>query len=76
MTDEISANRDLCDGYGNCVFVAPEIFTLDNQDRVMLLHTTVDQSSRDEILLAIAECPTRALALVRHEPAATTMTTP
>jgi ferredoxin len=76
MTDEILADRGLCDGYGNCVFVAPEIFALDDQDRVVLLRTTADPGSCDEIMLAIAECPTRALTLVRHESAATTTTTP
>lgn len=65
MALRIEVDRELCDGYGNCVFVAPEVFDLDDDNRVRLLVTVVDESRREEVELAIAECPTRAISCER-----------
>jgi ferredoxin len=67
MPDRITADREQCDGYGNCVFVAPDVFDLDDTNRVVLRQNVIDAGNRDSVWLAMAECPTRAIE-IRSEP--------
>lgn len=63
MNQRIVVDRDTCDGYGNCVFVAPEIFDLGDDDRVVLRAEEVTDDNHDAVDLAVGECPTRAISL-------------
>ena len=63
MTTKILTDRETCDGYGNCVFVAPGIFDLDDENLVVLLVDVVTDQNRESVDLAIGECPTRAISL-------------
>jgi ferredoxin len=60
----IEIDRAICDGYGNCVFVAPEVFDLDDENLVTLLVDTITDETRPAVELAIDECPMRAISLV------------
>ena len=62
MDLKILIDRESCDGYGNCLFVAPEIFDLDDENKVILLAEDVTAENTELIDLAINECPTRAIA--------------
>ena len=62
MDLKILIDRDSCDGYGNCLFVAPEIFDLDDENKVILLTEDVTDENSELIDLAINECPMRAIA--------------
>ena len=62
MDLKIIIDRESCDGYANCVFVAPEIFDLDDENKVILLTEDVTDENTELIDLAINECPMRAIA--------------
>ena len=62
MTERIHIDREACDGYGNCVFVAPEVFDLDDDNVAILLTESVDEENRAAVELAIGECPMRAIS--------------
>jgi len=61
----IKIDPELCNGYGNCVMTAPDVFDLDNATNgavVLAGHPTdADRIAVDE---AIADCPTRAIRIL------------
>ncbi|KRV46374.1 ferredoxin [Wenjunlia vitaminophila] len=58
----ITVDMNLCESHGQCVFAAPEVFSFDDEDR--LLH---DPSPADSLLekveRAAASCPVRAITV-------------
>lgn len=62
---EVTADRELCIGSGNCVLTAPSVFDQDDdQGLVVLLRPTVDPQDAHAIREAVARCPSGALRLV------------
>lgn len=60
---KINVDMDKCQHYGQCVFEAPEIFTLNNDDKLEYL------AEADEIQRAIVEsardvCPMQAIFIL------------
>ncbi|MGH3759323.1 ferredoxin [Actinophytocola sp.] len=65
----ITADLGLCEGYANCMIAAPEVFTVDDADGVVvLLQEQVSESQRAEVLQAVESCPVRALAVAERQP--------
>jgi ferredoxin len=62
---KIEIDRKLCNGYGNCIAAAPDIFDLDDLNIAVLLRDT-DESDRAEAVEAVADCPVRALKIVEE----------
>ena len=62
MAPRITVDQDECSGYGNCVFVAPEVFDLDDDNFARVLVDRVDGALRDAVQLAVDECPMRAIS--------------
>jgi ferredoxin len=61
---KITADRELCIGSGNCVFVAPDVFDQDEEQAHVLLRTSSPpEELRAEISEAISGCPVSALSL-------------
>ena len=62
---KVRVDRDLCIGVSNCVAIAPTVFALDEQNKVVVLDpTTVD----DKTLLDAAEsCPEKAIIIEDDE---------
>jgi ferredoxin len=60
---EISIDRELCMGSGNCTFSAPGVFGLDDDGIAVVLD--LDAQSEEAILAAGRGCPTHAIAVVR-----------
>lgn len=60
---KVIANRSLCDGNGNCVQEAPEIFSLDEEDKVVLLQEHIGEDLRAKAEAAVRACPKSALKL-------------
>jgi ferredoxin len=59
----IQVDYDLCEANGVCVKTAPEIFRVDDTDR---LHLLVAEPSAEQVELAeraVRRCPRRALSL-------------
>lgn len=62
----IEVNQETCVGGGQCVFVAPDIFTQRDEDGVVeLLVEHPDEDRVEDVEEAIEVCPARAIALHR-----------
>jgi ferredoxin len=57
-------DRARCQGYGNCVIAAPDVFDIDDSGHVVLLIAADDlpDDRTAEIKQAVRECPVGALA--------------
>ena len=57
----VKVDRELCIGVSNCVAIAPTVFELDDQNKVVVL----DPSSVDEetLMEAAKSCPQNAIIL-------------
>jgi ferredoxin len=57
-------DRGKCQGYGNCVMAAPDVFDVDETGHVVLLIATDDlpDDRTAEIKQAVRDCPVAALA--------------
>jgi len=54
----VDLNR--CQGYGQCVFLAPEVFELEG-DEVLMYDPGPDETRRLSVLRAAAACPVQAI---------------
>lgn len=61
---QVTVDRSICQGYGNCVAVAPEFFDLDDSGRAVVLNSTVEKSAEQgAVRAAIPLCPVNAIKL-------------
>ncbi len=58
---KVIIDRDLCEGIGNCVAIAPGVFTLDDQNKAVA--TDVESVSQERIRQAAESCPLDAIIL-------------
>jgi ferredoxin len=63
MRLEIDIDRDSCMGSGNCVFVAPGVFELDDDSIARVVDP--DAATEDAIVTAASQCPTHAITVRR-----------
>jgi ferredoxin len=61
MALEISFDRELCMGSGNCAFWAPGVFDLDEDGIAIVLDANAQPD--EKIVLAGQGCPTQAIAI-------------
>lgn len=64
MSTRLVVDRDLCESNAVCVRTAPDMFFIDDADR---LHLLVEEPSADQMekaSAAVRRCPKRALSLV------------
>jgi ferredoxin len=59
----IVVDADLCEGFGSCVKVMPDVFVLSDDLPVTIVVPRPDEARRAEVLDAIARCPRAALTL-------------
>ncbi len=59
----VRVDRGLCEGYANCVFNADDVFDLDEDDLVVVLQQTIDESDRARVTAAAESCPVAALTV-------------
>ena len=64
----LRVDRDLCEGYANCVFQADDVFDLGDDNVVTLLRVEIPQSDRVRIEEAVESCPVAALSLHENSP--------
>lgn len=64
---------DTCQNHGQCTFVAPAVFSLDEESRELIfrkeaehLYTSpeLDESLRDDVSAAADMCPTQAIKML------------
>ena len=60
---KIHVDMEKCQHYGQCVFDAPNVFRLNDDDKLEY-EATADDSERDNIQLAIDICPMQAISFV------------
>ena len=64
---KVSIDRGKCVGSGNCVYVAPDIFSQDDDDgMVILLTERPDASLSEAVAEAARQCPSMAIQLKEH----------
>lgn len=54
---------DLCESNGLCMAAAPEVFELQDDDTLLILKETPDESLREKVSDAIRTCPKQAISL-------------
>jgi ferredoxin len=59
----VKADRDICEGYGNCAFNAGDVFDLDDDGLVVVRRAEVAEEDRDRVEEAAHSCPVAALSV-------------
>lgn len=59
----VKVDMDLCQNYGQCVFEAPKVFHLNDEDKLEYV-AEVDDSERDNVENAVDVCPMQAIRIV------------
>jgi ferredoxin len=59
---KVIVDMNLCQSHGQCVFVAPDVFELGDDD-VLRWQAEVDDSRRAELEEAVNVCPMMAITL-------------
>ncbi len=62
---EITVDRALCIGSGDCVDSAPNVFQLDEEDKAVVVDP--DGASVDEMIQAAGNCPVSAIFVVGED---------
>jgi ferredoxin len=62
----IQVDAARCDGFGNCVMSAPDIFDLDEDGRVRLKLEEVGAERFDAVRRAAYDCPVSAIAFTEE----------
>lgn len=60
---KIKVDMDLCQHYGQCVFEAPNVFRLNDDDKLEY-HAEADDSELANVEAAIDVCPMQAISIV------------
>jgi ferredoxin len=58
---KVIIDRDLCQGIGNCVVLAPGVFNLDKENKAVA--TNIEDISQEKIREAAESCPLDAIIL-------------
>ncbi|MFD0028420.1 ferredoxin [Streptomyces sp. NPDC127172] len=56
----IAVDLNRCQGYAQCAFLAPEIFTMHGEE-ALLYRTEADEAHRAKLAQAAAACPVQAI---------------
>jgi ferredoxin len=57
-------DRDLCESNAVCVRLVPEVFEIDDDDRLLLKQEQPPEALRARVEQAVRRCPKQALSLV------------
>jgi ferredoxin len=60
----IVVNRDLCESNGVCVRLAPDLFVIDEHDKLKILGEHPSPEQLERARKAVSRCPRTALSLV------------
>ena len=62
---EITVDRALCIGSGDCVDTAPDVFQLDDEDKAVVVDP--DGASVDDVIEAARNCPVSAIFVANED---------
>lgn len=60
----VEVDRDRCTGHGICESIADDIFEVQDDGSLVILHPDRPQSDRERLQHAVTQCPAAALRLV------------
>lgn len=61
----ITVDHELCEGHGQCLLAAPEIFDIpDGCEQAVVLDSEPPESERDRVVRAAAMCPAQAIRIL------------
>jgi ferredoxin len=60
---KVEVDMSLCQNYGQCVFEAPRIFHLNDDDKLEHL-AEANEDERDQVESAVDVCPMQAIRIV------------
>ena len=63
----VLANRETCEGFGNCVRTAASIFDLGDDGLVVVTEGLVSRDMLAELRRAAYDCPTDSISFVEQE---------
>ncbi|MBS1695939.1 MAG: ferredoxin [Actinobacteria bacterium] len=63
MTIKVTADYSACQGYGNCVTGAVDVFDIDDDGTVVLLKAEIPDADRGRVEEAARSCPVNALGV-------------
>ena len=63
----VDVDREICQNYGQCTFVAPEVFDLDD-DGELVYDGDYPDSQQAQVENAVSACPVQAIALREGTP--------
>ncbi len=64
MSLQVRIDHELCEANGVCVRLVPEVFELDDDDRLRLKGEHPGEALRSRLAEAVRRCPKQALTLV------------
>ena len=60
----VTVDYELCEGHGQCILAAPEVFDLpDDSEQVVLLDPDPPPAAHAAVIQAAAMCPAQALRI-------------
>jgi ferredoxin len=59
---QVTVDRALCIGSGDCVDTTPDVFQLDDEDKAVVVDP--DGASVDDVIVAAGNCPVSAIFVV------------
>ena len=62
---EITVDRALCIGSGDCVDTAPDVFQLDEEDKAVVVDP--DGADVDDVIQAAGNCPVSAIFVIGED---------
>jgi ferredoxin len=57
------ADVNTCQGYGNCIAGAPDVYDIDDEGKVVLLKVEIEEADRARVEEAARSCPVSALSI-------------
>ena len=60
----VRVDHQLCEANGVCVRLVPEVFVLDDDDRLWLKQERPDEALRSRLAAAVRRCPKQALTII------------
>ena len=63
----VRVDRELCESNGVCVRLVPEVFVLDDDDRLRLEQESPPEALRARVEQAVRRCPKQALTIIDEQ---------
>jgi ferredoxin len=60
----VIVNRTLCESNAVCARLVPEVFVVDDDDRLQITPEPLDQALRERVEHAVRRCPKLALSIL------------